>query len=92
MIKVYLYGKLRRFSDNQNPRLESVVHVKVEEGDTIEDIINRICIPMNEIGSNIFLNGEYSKPTRHVRDGDRLALFPDDMQVLYRWYFVKKGE
>ena len=47
---------------------------------------------MNEIGSNIFLNGEYSKPTRHVRDGDRLALFPDDMQVLYRWYFVKKGE
>lgn len=89
MIEVYLYGKLRRFSDNQDPRRESVVYVQVEEGDTIEDIINRLRIPMNEIGSNIFLNGEYSKPTRHVRDGDRLGLFPDDMQVLYRWYFSR---
>ena len=92
MIEVHLYGKLRRFSDNQDPRRESIVRVRVEEGDTIEDVINRIRIPMNEIGSNIFLNGEYSKLTRRVRDGDRLGLFPDDMQVLYRWYFVKKGD
>lgn len=91
MIEVHLYGKLRRFSDNQDPRRESIVHLQVEEDDTIEDVINRIRIPMNEIGSNIFLNGEYSKLTRHVREGDRLGLFPDDMQVLYRWYFVKKG-
>lgn len=90
-MEVHLYGKLRRFSNILDPRQESVVHVQVKEGDTIEDIINHIHIPWNEIGSNIFLNGEYSKVTRSVGEGDRLGLFPDDMQLLYRWHFVKKG-
>ena len=92
MIEVHLYGKLRRFSENQGPRRESIVHVPVEEGDTIMDIIERIGIPINEIGRNVFLNGEYSHINRMVRDGDRLGLFPDDMQLLYRWYFKKKGD
>lgn len=92
MIEVHLYGKLRRFSENQNPRRVSMVHVPVEECDTIENVIECIGIPMNEIGRNVFLNGEYSQLSRMVRDGDRLGLFPDDMQLLYRWYFVKKGD
>jgi len=91
LIEVHLYGKLRRFSENQDPRRESVIQVPAEDGDTIESVIRRIGIPMSEVGSNIFLNGEYSKLTRRVEDGDRLGLFPDDMQLLYRWYFVRKG-
>ncbi|RLI09086.1 hypothetical protein DRO42_05215 [Candidatus Bathyarchaeota archaeon] len=91
MIEVHLYGKLRRFSENQDPRRKSVIQVPAEDGDTIESVIRRIGIPMSEVGSNIFLNGEYSKLTRRVEDGDRLGLFPDDMQLLYRWYFVRKG-
>ncbi len=91
MIEVHLYGKLRRFSENQNPRRESIVYFPVEEGNTIIDIIKRIGIPINEIGRNVFLNGEYSQLSRSVRGGDRLGLFPDDMQLLYRWYFVKRG-
>lgn len=90
LIEVHLYGKLRRFSENRNPRRESMVHVPVEEGDTIGDIIRRIGIPMDEIGRNVFLNGEYSQLSRAVRDDERLGLFPDDMQLLYRWYFVKR--
>ena len=57
--------------------------------DTIEDIIRRIGSPNEEIGSNIFLNGEYSALKRRVRDGDRLGVFPDNMQLLYKWYFHK---
>lgn len=91
MIEVHLYGKLRRFSDDRNPRRESIVHVPVKDEDTIGDIIGRIGIPMPEIGRNVFLNGEYSRLSRPVRGGDRLGLFPDDMQLLYRWYFVKRG-
>jgi len=91
LIEVHLYGKLRRFSENQDPRRKSVIQVPAEDGDTIESVIRRIGIPMSEVGSNIFLNGEYSKLTRRVEDGDRLGLFPDDMQLLYRWYFVRKG-
>jgi hypothetical protein len=91
MIEAHLYGKLRRFSDSLDPRRESVVRVPVEEGDTVKDIIGRIGVPMDELGLNIFLNGEYSNLTRPVRAGDRLGLFPDDMQLLYKWHFKKKG-
>ena len=92
MIEVHLYGKLRRFTDNQDPTRDSIVYILVEEGDTIEDIIRRIGIPFEEIGSNIFLNGEYSALERKVKDGDRLGVFPDDMQLLYKWYFSKIGQ
>ena len=91
MIEMHLYGKLRRFSDSSDPRRESIIYVPLEEGDTIRDVIERIGIPLDELGLNIFLNGEYSNLSRPVRDGDRLGIFPDDMQLLYKWHFKKKG-
>ena len=90
MTEVHLYGTLRRFSQQKDPKRESIVFVKIEKGDTIKDVVKRLNIPLNEVGSNIFLNGEYSGLARPVKEGDRLGLFPDDMQLLYRWYFVKK--
>jgi len=92
MIEVHLYGKLRRFTDNQDPTRDSIVYIPVEDEDTIEDIVRRIGIPFEELGSNIFLNGEYSALMRKVKAGDRLGIFPDDMSLLYKWYFVKTGE
>ena len=89
MIEVHLYGKLRRFTNNQDPTRDSTVYIPVEEGDTIEDIVKRIGIPHDELGSNIFVNGEYSALERKVNDGDRLGVFPDNMQLLYKWYFRK---
>jgi molybdopterin converting factor small subunit len=65
--------------------------MEVEGDATISDIIRRIGIPPEELGRNIFLNGEVSTLDRKVRDGDRLGLFPDDMQLLYRQYFPRKG-
>ena len=91
MIEVHLYGKLRRFTDNLDPACESIVKVKIKKDDTIGDVVRRIGIPDNELGPNIFLNGEYSALTRKVKNGDRLGLFPDDMQLLYKWYFSKVG-
>ncbi|TET72597.1 MoaD/ThiS family protein [Candidatus Bathyarchaeota archaeon] len=91
LIEMHLYGKLRRFSDSSDPRRESIIYVPLEEGDTIRDVIERIGIPLDELGLNIFLNGEYSNLSRPVRDGDRLGIFPDDMQLLYKWHFKKKG-
>jgi len=92
MIEVHLYGKLRRFTDNQDPSRDSIVYIPVEEGDTIEDIIRRVGIPLEALGSNIFLNGEYSALGRKVKDGERLGVFPNDMTLLYKWYFSKIGE
>jgi len=89
MLEVHLYGKLRRFTDNQDPSRDSIIKVPVEDGDSIESIVLRIGIPLEELGNNIFLNGEYSALSRKVSDGDRLGIFPDDMQLLYKWYFHK---
>ncbi len=89
MIEVHLYGKLRRFTSNQAPSQDSVINVPVKTGDNIESIAQRIGIPLEELGNNIFLNGEYSALGRKVSDGDRLGIFPNDMQLLYKWYFHK---
>lgn len=92
MIEIHLYGKLRRFAYDWHPASDSVVHAPVQEGDTIQQVLERLGIPMEEVGSNVFLNWQYSVLTRKVKDGDRLAVFPDDMRLLYKWYFAKAGE
>ncbi len=90
MITVHLYGKLRRFAAESDPTCDSIACVPVEAGETIGAILKKVGIPEEELGSNIFLNGEYSGLTREVKPGDRLGVFPDDMQLLYKWYFTKQ--
>ena len=68
------------------PDANSVVHVPARDGETILDVLARMGIPVEET-SNIFLNGELSLPSRAVSAGDRLGVFPDDMALLYKWYF-----
>lgn len=92
MIEIHLYGKLRRFSEQKSPLQESILYVNARDGDSIRIIVKRIGIPLNELGRNIFLNGEYSGLERQVKDKDRLGIFPDDMQLLYRQYFNKVNE
>ena len=92
MIEVHLYGKLRRFAEDPDPTSDTIVRVPVTEGDTIGRILERIGISLEEVGSNVFLNGEYSGLNRPVNPGDRLGVFPDDMQLLYKWYFRKREE
>ena len=88
MIEVHLYGKLRRFSNNQDASSASVVSVEWHVNDTVVTIIDRLGIPHDELGSNKFLNGRYATLESSVQEGDRLGLFPDDMQLLYKWYFA----
>ncbi len=82
MIEVHLYGKLRRFTANQDPSRDSIIYLPVKEEDAIENIIKRIGIPFEEIGPHIFLNGRCFSLEKKVKDGDRLGLFPDDMGMI----------
>jgi hypothetical protein len=90
-LEVHLYGRLRRFTENTDPRRQSVIRVSVARGETIRRILERNGIPVAEVGTNIFLNGEYSSIDRVVKKGGRLGVFPDDMNLLYKWHFTKKG-
>ena len=89
MIEVHLYGKLRRFAEQKSATKDSILCIEPRGKDTIRDTITRLSIPLSEIGTNIFLNGELSGLDRVINDGDRLGVFPDDMQLLYKWYFKR---
>jgi len=88
MIDIHLYGKLRRFSDNLDATSASIARVGWQDGDTVGKVVEQLGIPIEQIGSNVFLNGRYADLESLVQDGDRLGLFPDDMQLLYKWYFA----
>jgi hypothetical protein len=92
MIEVHLYGTLRRFADDQDPRRESILRIPASETDTIASVVRRIGIPDEELSANVFLNGEYSSLSREVGGADRLALFPQDMGLLYSWHFDRVAE
>lgn len=87
MVSVHVYGKLRRFAPEPDPRGDSVIAVPHAAGDTVRSLVERIGIPPAELGSNVFVDGRYADLASPVEDGARLGLFPDDMQLLYKWYF-----
>ena len=89
-LEIHLYGKLRKYTENQDPRKESTKKIQVETGTTIREALKQINIPSEEVGSNIFLNTEYSSLDRPIRENARLGVFPDDMNLLYKWHFRKK--
>ena len=87
MINLHLYGSLRRYSDQPDPTAESVVRVPWYLGDTVATVAKRAGISSEDLGANLFRNGLYARQGTAVEDGDRLGLFPADMQLLYKWYF-----
>jgi hypothetical protein len=89
MIELHLYGKLRRFTGQQAATGDSVLSVPWREGDSIGDILTRLGVPHDET-SNIFVNGELCALSKTIQDGQRVGVFPDDMALLYKWYFPKK--
>ena len=89
MIELHLYGKLRRFAPKQEIVGESVVMAHCEPGDCIGDVLTRMGVPHAET-SNIFINGDLCALSKDVEDGQRVGVFPDDMALLYKWYFPKQ--
>ena len=89
MVELHLYGKLRRFAPQQDITGDSVVQVPFREGDTIETVLSRLGVPLQET-SNLFINGELCAPSKALQDGQRVGVFPDDMALLYKWYFPKQ--
>ena len=88
-IEIHLYGKLRRYAPNPDPRGDSIL-LLAGDGKTIAQIVGEIGIDRKDLGTNIFVSGEYSDLEWMLHSGDRLALFPDDMQLLYKWYFARR--
>jgi hypothetical protein len=89
-LEIHLYGRLRRFTENPASGKPSVINIDVPGGITIRGALEKAGVPTEEVGTNIFLNGMYSSLDRAIEEGGRLGVFPDDMNLLYKWHFEKE--
>ncbi len=71
-VNVRLFATLRRFHPDYDP--EKGIDVKVEEGSTIDKLIQVLQLPENE-ARVILINGKSKMTTDTIRDGDRINIF-----------------
>jgi molybdopterin converting factor small subunit len=89
-IQVRLYGDLRKKAPQEgfDRGMPSILRVDDDGVNSVKDILKKLKIEENET-SHIFVNRKYSGFSKKVADGDRVALFPRNMGLLYKWYFKK---
>ncbi len=90
-VDVLVYGALQKRFGPPSPFQAVRRQVAVREGSTIAEVLGAIGVAPEE-ASHLFLNHEYSAPSRRVKPGDRLAVFGRDMALIYRQYFRKATE
>ncbi len=89
-IEIRFYGNLRKKTSDLDDETGTIGITKLKENfEDISEVLKKFKINEEEV-SHIFLNGEYSDPSRKIEQGDRLALFSKDMALLYKWYFKPK--
>lgn len=47
----------------------------INEGDTVSDVLERVCIPIDEV-KIVFINGRSSEFNAVLSNGDRVGVFP----------------
>jgi len=57
MIKIYLYGKLRRFAPDQSPSGNSIIELPAIENETLPMLLDRAGISIGELYT-IFINSK----------------------------------
>ena len=89
-ILVKLFGELTEKVGKQKNAggIPITFTIKNEGIKKISDILKKLEIEESET-SHLFVNGIYSGFGKDVRDGDRVAIFPKRMGLLYKWYFNK---
>jgi hypothetical protein len=85
-VEVQLFGVLSRRFGISSAFQPACRVIPIAEGARITDVLAELGIDRAEV-SHLFLNGEYSAPTRVLRRGDHLGVFGRDMALLYRQYF-----
>ena len=72
LVNVKLFATLRRYYPNYDP--EKGIDVKVEDGSTIEKLIQTLQLPGNE-ARVILINGKSKMTTDIIEDGDQINIF-----------------
>lgn len=89
-IQVRLYGELKEKVDQKSEDAGAPIELSIDDKgiETVSDILKKFFIQEQEI-SHIFVNGTFSGIRKKVNNGDKVAIFPKRMGLLYKWYFKK---
>lgn len=93
-IEIRFYGSLKKHisSRESSKGFPNIIEKGIDDLEDVSCVLEDLGIPKDEI-SHVFVNGDYSGISREIEDGDRVALFPKDMSLIYKWYFPKsKGK
>jgi molybdopterin converting factor small subunit len=72
VIEVRFFASLRRYTPNDP---SGIISVDVADGLTVEELLQQMEVDPTPINS-ILINGKESALETHLADGDRLGLFP----------------
>ena len=72
-IEVRVYATLQKYVPGQD--LKTGNRIKIEENTSIESLLNRLGIPVEET-KIIIVNGVHAELDFIIKDGDRVAIFP----------------
>lgn len=82
MIEIHLYGDLRRYIGQEDPRQDAVAFLNARLGLTVAEALQELGVPLDE-ARHIFINGLYDPEGlgRKLQDGDRVGVFPRNMTM-----------
>ena len=81
MIRVHLYGHLRRLVENSQACEDTVIEIPHKEGTTFRHIIEYLGLREKDLG-DCFINGKLAKMDDAVPADARIGLFPYNMVLL----------
>jgi molybdopterin converting factor small subunit len=90
-IHVRLYGDLRKIAQQEGfeKGAPSILEIESKGIISVKELLTKLGIEETQT-SHIFVNWKYSGFSKHIKDGDRVALFPTNMGLLYKWYFKRE--
>lgn len=72
-VEVTLYANLVRFtSAGTSPK---TLVLDLDDGCTVASVLRRLKVP-KQVPTTVLISGRHVRPTRRVRDGERLDIFP----------------
>ncbi len=92
MIELHLYGDLRRYIGQEDPRQDAVAFLPHRPGMTVAEALQGLGIPFEE-ARHIFINGLYDPGgiQRTLQEGDRIGVFPRNMTMPHIRLFVPRA-
>ena len=81
MLRVHLYGLLRRLVDGSRPDEDTVLNLEAKENESFGQLVDRLGLGHVDIG-DCFINGRLASESSPVKDGNRIGLFPFNMRLI----------